>query len=197
MATNPEAVGRLLANSALMNGERELLRRRDGPPAETSQSVSHQQAPPIATDNKAVTTVLLTLLDEQLHATEIAAAGLLSAQKPADSAVTASKLAMARYATDGFVGGDDPGLPQPMIGADQMRMQATTSVVSADLQTFVQRFAAFAAGRSLGAHENSAASRSGAGPGAGLFSRGSPLGVAGLAAVLLLLLAIIVQWAAR
>lgn len=197
MATNPEAVGRLLANSALMNGERELLRHRDGPPAETSQSVSHQQAPPIATDNKAVTTVLLTLLDEQLHAMETAAAGQASAQKSADSAVTASKLATARYATDGFVGGDDPGLPQPMIGADQMRMQATPAVVSADLQTFVQRFAAFAAGRSRAAHDNTGASRSGAGPSSAVFSRFAPLGLAGFAAVLLLLLAIIVQWVGR
>jgi len=197
MATNPEAVGRLLANSALMNGERELLRRRDGPPVEPATSAAHPQAPPIATDNKAVTSVLLALLDEQLHAMETVGPGQARPQNPADGGISASNLAAARYATDGFVRGDDSGLPEPMIGADPMRTQAMPSVVSADLQTFVQRFAAFAAGRSRGAHENAGDSRSGGASGAGLFNRTSPLGFAGLAAVLLLLLAIIVQWVAH
>lgn len=197
MATNPEAVGRLLANSALMNGERELLRRRDSPPAATSQSTGHQQAPPIATDNKAVTTVLLTLLDEQLHATEKAAAGLVKTPTSADGDVSASKLVAAKYVMDGLVRGDDPSRPDPIIASNQMHMRETPAVVSADLQTFVQRSAAFAAGRSRGAHENSAASRSGAGLSSAVFGRLPPLGLAGFAAVLLLLLAIIVQWVAR
>lgn len=198
MATNPEAIGRLLANSALMNGERELMRRRDGPSVETSMAVGQPKAPPIDTENKAVKTVLLTLLDEQLHAAESAAGTQAKPQIPADSDVTASKLAASRYAADGFARSNDPGLPEPMIGNDQPRMLATPSVVSADLQTFVQGYAASAAGRArAAAHENTGASRRGTAAVMAFFSRASPLRLAGIAAVLLWLIALIVQWAAH
>ncbi len=194
MANTPEAVGRLLANSALMNGERELLRRRDGPPAESSTTAAQPKAPPINTENKAVTAVLLTLLDEQLHAAESAAASQSKPQSPADG--DASKLAATRYATDGFVRSDDAGLPEPMTGNDQVRMQAMPSVVSADLQAFVQRQAASAAERSRAAQENLGAF-GGAASVLALVSRVSPLGLAGIAAALLWLVALIVQWAAH
>jgi len=194
MANTPEAVGRLLANSALMNGERELLRRRDGPAAETSPTVAQPKAPPIDTENKAVTAVLLTLLDEQLHAAESAAAPQSKPQSPADGDTSASKLAATRYATDGFVRSDDAGLPEPTASTDQVRMQAMPYVVSADLQAFVQRQAASAAERSRAAQENLGAF-GGAASVLALVSRVSPLGFAGIAAVLLWLVAMIVQWA--
>lgn len=194
MANTPEAVGRLLANSALMNGERELLRRRDGPAAETSPTAAQPKAPPIDTENKAVTAVLLTLLDEQLHAAESAAAPQSKSQSPADGDTSASKLAATRYATDGFVRSDDAGLPEPMASTDQVRMQAMPYVVSADLQAFVQRQAASAAERSRAAQENLGA-LGGAASVLALVSRVSPLGFAGIAAALLWLVAMIVQWA--
>lgn len=194
MANTPEAVGRLLANSALMNGERELLRRRDGPAAETSPTAAQPKAPPIDTENKAVTAVLLTLLDEQLHAAESAAAPQSKSQSLADGDTSASKLAATRYATDGFVRSDDAGLPEPMANTDQVRMQAMPYVVSADLQAFVQRQAASAAERSRAAQENLGAF-GGAASVLALVSRVSPLGFAGIAAVLLWLVAMIVQWA--
>lgn len=194
MANTPEAVGRLLANSALMNGERELLRRRDGPAVEPSPTAAQPKAPPIDTENKAVTAVLLTLLDEQLHAAESAVAPQSKPQSPADGDATASKLAATRYATDGFVRSDDAGLPEPTASTDQVRMQAMPYVVSADLQAFVQRQAASAAERSRAAQENLGA-LGGAASVFALLSRVSPLGFAGIAAVLLWLVAMIVQWA--
>jgi hypothetical protein len=194
MANTPEAVGRLLANSALMNGERELLRRRDGPAAETSPTAAQPKAPPIDTENKAVTAVLLTLLDEQLHAAESAAAPQSKSQSPADGDTSASKLAATRYATDGFVRSDDAGLPEPKASTDQVRMQAMPYVVSADLQAFVQRQAASAAERSRAAQENLGAF-GGAASLLALVSRVSPLGFAVIAAALLWLVAMIVQWA--
>lgn len=197
MTSNPEAVGQLLATTALMNGERELLRRRDGPSAETSKAATPPKAPPIDIENKAIATVLLTLLDEQLHAAESAAAAQAKPQNLADSDVTASKLAASRYAADGFARGNDPGVPEPMIGNDQLRMQAMPALVSADLQTFMQWHAAAAAETARAARENVGASSRGAALVTAFFGRASPLRFAGIAAALLWLVALIVQWAAR
>lgn len=195
MATNAEAVGRLLANSALMNGERELLRKQEEPSSKTATSAAQQKAEPIANDSKAVATVLLTLLDEQLHAVETATMGQLKTAKSADEDFSASKRVTAKYATDGLVPGNDSDLPEAMIASDQIRMREMSSVVSADLQTFVQRFAAFAAGRSRSTNENANASRGNTGVVSAFFNRASPLRLASIAAVLLWLLALIVQWA--
>lgn len=192
MATNPEAVSKLLAISTLMNGERDLLRRRDGATTAQAPSASPETAAPIATGNKAIATVLLTLLDEQLHATETAAAGQLQRPNAAESDASASKLVAAKYATDGFVRGDGLNLPEPMFASDQARMRDMSSVVSADLQTFVQRSAAFAAGNSRASYENSDETRDSARPVSAIPGWASPFGIASLAILLLTLLAIAV-----
>lgn len=197
MATNPEAVGRLLANSALMQGERQLLRRQGEPAAEAETTAVQQKADPIANDSKAVATVLLTLLDEQLHAIETAPSGRPGTANATDSDVDAPKRVAAKYAADGLVASDDSVLTEPMIANDQARMREMPSMVSADLQTFVQRFTAFAAGRSLFANENASSTRRGTGTASGFFNRASPLRLASVAAVLLWLLTLIVQWMAR
>lgn len=197
MATNTEAVGRLLANSALMKGERELFRRQEEPAAETTASAAPQKAEPIANDSKAVATVLLTLLDEQLHAIEAAPTGQPKTANSADGDANALKRVAAKYAADGLIPGDDSVLPEPAIANDQIRMREMPSVVSADLQTFVQRFAAFAAGRSPAVNENVNAARRSTGTFSAFFSRASPLRFASVVAVLLWLLALIAQWMVR
>ena len=196
MATNAEAVGQLLANSALMKGERELLRKQEEPPAE-AKSAAQQKAEPIVNNNKTVATVLLTLLDEQLHATEAALASQPKNANSTDGDVNAPKRVAARYAADGLIPGDDSVLPEPAIASDQVRMREMPSIVSADLQTFVQRFAAFAAGRSAAPNETTRDARSSTGSAATLFSRASALRLAGVIAALLWLVALIVEWAAR
>lgn len=197
MATNAEAVGQLLANSALMKGERELLRKQEEPPAE-AKSAAQQKAEPIVNNNKTVATVLLTLLDEQLHATEAALASQPKNANSTDGDVNAPKRVAARYAADGLIPGDDSVLPEPAIASDQVRMREMPSIVSADLQTFVQRFAAFAAGRSAAAaNETTRDARSSIGSAPTLFSRASALRLAGVIAALLWLVALIVEWAAR
>ena len=195
MATNAEAVGQLLANSALMKGERELLRKQEEPPAE-AKSATQQKAEPIVNNNKTVATVLLTLLDEQLHATEAALASQPKNANSTDGDVNAPKRVAARYAADGLIPGDDSVLPEPAIASDQVRMRETPSVVSADLQTFVQRFAAVAAGQpTAAASETRATARRSIGIAAALFNRASPLRLASAIAVLLWLVALIVRWA--
>ena len=196
MAINAEAVGQLLANSALMKGERELLRKQEEPPAE-AKSATQQKAEPIVNNNKTVATVLLTLLDEQLHATEAALASQPKNANSTDGDVNAPKRVAAKYAADGLIPGDDSVLPEPAIASDQVRMREMPSIVSADLQTFVQRFAAFAAGRSAAPNETTRDARSSTGSAATLFSRASALRLAGVIAALLWLVALIVEWAAR
>lgn len=195
MANNPEAIGQLLANSALMKGERELLRKQ-AEPGDAAKSTTQQKAEPIVNNSKTVETVLLTLLDEQLHAAETELASQPKNTNPSD--VGASQRVAAKYVADGLTPGDDPLPPGPAIANDQVRMREMTPVVSADLQTFVQRFAAFAAGRPTApvSGPNGTARRS-TGIAAALFYRASPLRIASAIAVLLWLVTLIVRWAMR
>jgi hypothetical protein len=80
VANSADGVGQLIANSALMKGERELLRKRDEPPTETSAPrAARPAAEPITNDSKVVSAVLLTLLDERLQAEAALIAGPKSA----------------------------------------------------------------------------------------------------------------------
>ncbi|HVX36569.1 MAG TPA: hypothetical protein VHC71_10165 [Hyphomicrobium sp.] len=195
MANNPEAIGQLLANSALMKDERELLRKQEEPRDATKTS-SHPKAEPIVNNNKTVETVLLTLLDEQLHAAEAEVASQPKSTNATDGDINAQKRVAAKYTADGLTPGDDPLPPGPVILNDQVRMRETPSVVSADLQTFVQRFAAVAAGQpTAAASETRATARRSIGIAAALFNRASPLRLASAIAVLLWLVALIVRWA--
>ena len=197
MANNAEAIGQLLANSALMNGERELLFKQEKP-GDAAKPTAQQKAEPIVNNSKTVETVLLTLLDEQLHATEAEIASQPKSANPADGDVNASKRVAAKYAADGLTPGDDFLQPERAIPNDQVRMREMSSVVSADLQTFVQRFAAFAAGRPTApVSEPNGTARSSTGLAAALFNRASPLRIASAIAALLWLGALIVQWAMR
>jgi hypothetical protein len=192
LGTNAEAIGQLLATSALMDGERELLRKQGDRPAETAAPPAPQKAGPISHDSKAVATVLLTLLDEQLHATETASAALKAAN-PADGGDGASKQVAARYATDGLIPSDDSSLPEPMIASDQARLRDMQPTVSADLQTFMQRFAAIAAGQPRDADKNMRVAKGFVSTLSALVNRTSPLGFASVAAMLLWLLMLIIQ----
>lgn len=195
MANNPEAIGQLLANSALMKDERELLRKQEEP-RDVAKPSTQPKAEPIVNNNKTVETVLLTLLDEQLHATEAEVASQPKSTNPTDGDVNAQKRVAAKYAADGLTPGDDPLLRGAAIPNDQVRMQETPSIVSADLQTFVQRFAAIAAGRSTAAaSETRGTARGSIGIAAALFNRASPLRIASAIAVLLWLVALIGRWA--
>jgi hypothetical protein len=151
VANNAEAIGRLLANSTLLRGERELLRKQDEPPAESPKPTSQPAAPPITHDAKAVAAVLLTLLDERL-ASDAEAAGRSSA--PAESRRTAaanagnaSKAIAAKYADDGLNAGGDTTRFDPAFAAEQSRPREMSAGNALELQSFIQRLAAIAAGR--------------------------------------------------
>jgi hypothetical protein len=197
VAINAEAVGQLLANSALLKGERQLLNRQEEPPAEAGKPGAQEKASPIVNNSKTVETVLLTLLDEQLQASK--AALVNPSANPADSDGDASKRVAAKYAADGLIPGDDSLPPESAIPRDQVRMREMSSVVSADMQTFVQRFAAFAAFQ-VGAAANDAArdaSRRSGADGLFGFNRVFSVRFVSLAAVLLWLIALAIQWVER
>jgi hypothetical protein len=70
MASTTESLGRLIAEEVLLQSERQLLRNRDQP-AQQPRNSPARAAPasaPISHNDKAVASVLLTLLDEQLDA---------------------------------------------------------------------------------------------------------------------------------
>ncbi len=149
MAGNAEAVGRLLADSALMRGERELLRKKDDAQPEPAKSGAQPAAPALVNDAKAVAAVLLTLLDERLQASDAEALSSAKAssgsRRPvSDDAANAPQRVGARYAEDGLISNvDTPSLEAAML-AGQVGFQHAAPGVAPELQSFLQRLAAFA-----------------------------------------------------
>ena len=154
MANNAEVIGRLLANSTLWRGERELLRKQDPPPAETPQPASQPAAPAITHDAKATAAVLLTLLDERLASNAAAAdsSKALSGSRPAPAADSsnAPKGIAAMYAEDGLIAGGDATKFDAAFAAEQSRTREFLVGNPVELQSFIQRLAAIAAGQSDG-----------------------------------------------
>jgi hypothetical protein len=151
MAGESESVGRLLAIDALMKGDRELLRQHDKPDAKAPQPAPKQPAAALSVDPRATAAVLLKLLDDQLLASEAQTANAKTAASPgellADDAQGAPKYVSARYAADGLPPGFDPGHMETPIPANQGPFSSAIPAAAPDMQTFIQRFAAFAAGR--------------------------------------------------
>lgn len=150
MANNAEAIGQLLASNALMKGERELLQGRNDTAAEPPKTSEQQVAPPISHDARAVSAVLLTLLDERLQASDAAsraAEGRAAGPKsgPGDAGA-ALKAISAKYAEDGLVSRSETARLELAPAADRSQHRPAPPMVSADLQTFIQRFVAFATG---------------------------------------------------
>ena len=199
MVNNPEIVSRLLANTALLKGERELLRQPEKPPApnEESKPAAPAIAKPIENDSRAVSSVLLTLLDERLQAAASASGQPGFAGAPSSDGDAPHRVA-AKYAADGLIARDDFAPPSAAVAPDQTRMPNMPPIASPDLQTFMQRFAAIALGRSAGV--DAAEKRAGRTTGlqdSPVFGSLSVLGVAGAAAAGLWLVVLIAQWAAH
>jgi hypothetical protein len=150
MAGESESVGRLLAIDALMKGDRELLRQHDKPDPKAPQPAPKQPAAALSVDPRATAAVLLKLLDDKLLASEAQTANAKTAASSsellADDAQGAPKYVSARYATDGLPPGFDTGhteTPMP----NQGPFSSAIPAAAPDMQTFIQRFAALAAGR--------------------------------------------------
>jgi hypothetical protein len=151
MAGDSESVGRLLAIDALMKGDRELLRQHDKPDSKAPQTAPKQPATALSVDPKATAAVLLKLLDDQLLASEAQTANAKTAASSSelltDDTQGAPKHISARYAADGLPPGFDTGHTETPMPANQGPFSSAIPTAAPDMQTFIQRFAAFAAGR--------------------------------------------------
>ena len=152
MASNADTVGRLLATSTLMKGERELLRKQDEPAPEAAKPGPQQTPTPISHDSKATAAVLLKLLDDRLQASEAEAASPEKAafgtrRAAVDDATESSKRLSARYVEDGLTAGSDAGQFESAIPIAPFRARDAMPAAAPELQNFLQRLAAFAAGR--------------------------------------------------
>jgi hypothetical protein len=152
VASNADTVGRLLATSTLMKGERELLRKQDEPAPEAAKPDQRQTPTPISHDSKSTAAVLLKLLDDRLQASEVEAASpekaaLVTRRTTGDDASESSKRVSARYVEDGLTSGSDIGRSDSAITVAPFRARDAMPTASLELQTFLQRLAAFAAGR--------------------------------------------------
>jgi hypothetical protein len=73
MVNTTDGIGRLIAEEVLLQTERQLLRNRDQPPdGRKEQPAQQPTSPPLSHNDKAVSSVLLTILDEQLEASALA-----------------------------------------------------------------------------------------------------------------------------
>jgi hypothetical protein len=182
-----------------MRGERELLRKRDEPAPDGGKSGAPNQAPPISHDSKAVAAVLLKLLDERLQASDAALMGQADApagRGAAGDGLTSSGRIAAQYAEDGLAAIADPVRPEIGSPNAQVPMRDAPPAASPDLQTFLQRVAAFASGRSMAV--DSAGRARDRGPKASpMFSPRSVVRMAGVAVALWYVVAIIADWATR
>jgi hypothetical protein len=151
MAGDSESVGRLLAIDALMKGDRELLRQHEKPDPKAPQPAPKQPAPALSVDPRATAAVLLKLLDDKLLASEAQTANAKTAANSADLLADdtqgAPKYVSARYAADGLPPGFDTGHTETPMPAIQGPFSSAIPAAAPDMQTFIQRFAAFAAGR--------------------------------------------------
>ena len=165
MASNAEAISRLLANSTLLRGERELLRKQDQLPAEPPKLSSQPAAPPISHDARAIASVLLILLDERL-ASDAEAAGRSETQAgpsrvAANDSGTAPKGIAAMYVEDGLKTSGETTRPDVVFDAEPSRPREFTAGNPSELQSFIQRLAAIAIGRSDEYQKGWAGSRKG------------------------------------
>ena len=135
-----------------MKGERELLRKQDEPAPEAAKPGPQQTPTPISHDSKATAAVLLKLLDDRLQASEAEAASPEKAafgtrRAAVDDAPEISKRLSARYVEDGLTAGSDAGRPESAIPIAPFRVRDAMPMAAPELQNFLQRLAAFAAGR--------------------------------------------------
>lgn len=150
MVNNAEAIGRLIANDTLLQGERQLLRRQDQPSQEPGNEPAQSAAPPITHNDKAIASVLLTLLDEQLDASAAEAAsrpGVSTSTFSRSPEAPPSNRVAAQYAEEDLVfRANSPAqeIPIPLGPSSQQIAQA---VSSPELQAFMQRFLMSAAAR--------------------------------------------------
>lgn len=130
MVGSTEAIGRLIANEVLMLGDRELFQKRDQPSQPPDEQSAQTNAAPISHNDRAMASVLMALIDEQIDASVADPKGLMSDPAAAQARAGGSASIAARYAdTEAAYQADPPPqpLPNPLQQADLSVLRAASS----------------------------------------------------------------------
>lgn len=118
MVGSTEAIGRLIANEVLMLSDRELFQKRDQSGQSAEEQSAQTNAAPISHNDRAMASVLMTLIDEQIDASVTAPKGLMSDLAAAQTRAEGGASVAARYADAEAAYQADPP-PQPLANALQ------------------------------------------------------------------------------
>jgi hypothetical protein len=133
MASSTESIGRLIADEVLLLSDRQLLQKREQPSQQPQDQPAQAASAPISHNDKAMASVLMTLIDEQIEASAIDPNGFpgnAAAQaRGAEGGIAANRIA-AQYAEDAVVYRSDSP-PQPIVNplglANQQVLLAASS----------------------------------------------------------------------
>ncbi|MBS0251869.1 MAG: hypothetical protein JSR78_12490 [Proteobacteria bacterium] len=194
MVSSTENIGRLIANEVLLQADRQLLQNRDQPGQQATEKQPTTPPAPISHNEKAVSSVLLTLLDEQLDAR---LAGLAdgfrnraAAEPTSDTASGAGRVA-AQYAEADAVFRPDFPIEQRVVPADASNQQVLLAAASPELRMAMQSAFFSAAVRAQTETEeisgrDARRRKLNAGPNGAVLIRIGLAGVAGLALAILI-----------
>lgn len=195
MVSSTENIGRLIASEVLLQADRQLLQNRDQSGQQTTEKQPAPTSAPISRNEKAVSSVLLTLLDEQLDARLAGLADGFRNQAPAgqsadDTATGASRVA-AQYAEADAVFRPDLPIEQRLVATDATNQQVLLAAASPELRMAMQSAFFSAAVRAQTeteeiAGQNARRRRLDTGPNGAVLVRIGLAGVAGLALAILL-----------
>ncbi|HML28391.1 MAG TPA: hypothetical protein PKE16_06050 [Hyphomicrobium sp.] len=144
MVGSTETIGRLIANEVLLQAERQLLQNRDQPqPQQQDKPASAVPAPVSHNDKAVLSSVLFTLLDEQLVAAvpnspDRAAHFVSGSTSPGEVATTTSRVA-APYAEADTAFRPDTRIEQPILPPNVTnQQQAMLAAASPELRIAMQ-----------------------------------------------------------
>ncbi len=138
MVGSTEAIGRLIANEVLMLSDRQLFQKRDQPGQPREEQFTQTNAAPISHNDRAMASVLMALIDEQIDASVAVPKGLMNDPAAAQARAEGSASIAARYAdTEAAYQADPP--PQPLANAlQQADLNALRAASSPELRMAMQ-----------------------------------------------------------
>jgi hypothetical protein len=118
MESTTESIGRLITNEVLLQAERQLLRNGEHKDQPAQEPPSQPPPEPLTHNDKTISSVLMTLLDEQLNAATVDPKQLAAHIAPSDfgaAETPAARLVSAQYA-------EAEAVFQPDVPAQQMNL---------------------------------------------------------------------------
>ncbi|MBS0235455.1 MAG: hypothetical protein JSR99_18450 [Proteobacteria bacterium] len=135
MASSTESIGRLIADEVFLLSDRQLLQKRQQSPQQPDDQPAQAPSAPISHNDKAMASVLMTLIDEQIDASAVGPGGTAgdpaaAQSRSVDGSGVPNRIA-AQYAEDAAVYRSDsapqPIVPNPLGRADPQVLLAASS----------------------------------------------------------------------